>query len=103
MCLWSVAVAQLAGETPPQLTWPAERTVRVSSGTPHDAVPTGVATPARAAFDDALRQALDHGQLTVGQLREATGWPKTTLAGRLASALDRGVVVRVRFGVYAAG
>lgn len=103
MCLWSLAVAQLAGEAPPQLTWPADRIVRVSSGTPDDAAPTGRATPARAAFDDALRQALDHGPLTVAQLGAMTGWPKTTLAGRLASALDRGVVVRVRFGVYAAG
>ena len=103
MCLWSVAVAQLAGETPPQPTWPAERITRVSSGTPDEAAPVGgLATPVRAAADAALLQALADGPLTVAQLREATDWPKTTLAGRLASALDRGVVVRVRFGVYAA-
>ena len=103
MCLWSLAVAQLAGEAPPPLTWPAERTTRISGGTPDDAAPTGRATAARAAFDEALRQALGAGQLTVAELGAATGWPKTTLAGRLASALDRGVVVRARFGVYAAG
>lgn len=102
MCLWSVAIAQLAGEAPPQLTWPAERTTRISGGTPDDAAPTGRATAARAAFDDALRQALEAGPLTVAQLGAATGWPKTTLAGRLTSALDRGVVVRVNHGIYAA-
>lgn len=102
MCLWSLAVAQLAGEAPPQLTWPTERTVRVSSGTPDDAAPTGPATPARAATDEALRRALEAGPLTVAQLGAATGWPKTTLAGRLTSAMDRGVVVRVNHGIYSA-
>ena len=101
---WARAVAQLAGEAPPQPTWPAERITRVSSGTPDEAAPVGgLATPVRAAADAALLQALADGPLTVAQLRVATCWPKTTLAGRLASALDRGVVTRARFGVYVVG
>lgn len=102
MCLWSVAVAQLAGEAPPQLTWPAERTTLVRCPDPDERRPTPRPTKARAATDEVLRQVLKDGPLTVAQLLAATGWPRSNLLPRLVRAADRGVVRRVRHGVYAA-
>lgn len=106
MCQWTVAIAQLAGALPPQLSWPAERTTLVRCPQDLDEGRPGRRTTAslsRAATDEALRQALKNGPRTVTALARTTGWPRANLMSRLIRAADRGVVRRVGPALYAAG
>ena len=106
MCQWTVAIAQLAGALPPQPSWPPDRTTLVRCPTDLDERRPARRTTAslsRAASDAALRQALKDGPLTVTELASRTGWHRSNVASRLVRAVDRGVVRRVGFAVYAAG